>query len=253
MALLQFGHVNWRRCARLERCRRWPCGAFRQPLLDEARARWRRIWLAARRAPSQEDARCATAAHRHGHDAELDALRDVQSGGSAFLLDLEARERARTGIANLRVLFNRVHGYAIEVGSAQTHKVPDDWRRRQTLKNGERYTSPELKRFEDQALSAGGRARWRASGGATRPCSTRCSRTSRRAGEALARALAHTTCWPAGRARDDAGWCRPEFVAIRASTSTPAATLWSRPGWPKPAAATSSPTTAGSTREPEWR
>jgi DNA mismatch repair protein MutS len=69
-------------------------------------------------------------------------------------LDLETRERERTGIANLRVEFNKVHGFFIEVTNGQADKVPDDYRRRQTLKNAERYITPELKAFEDKALSA---------------------------------------------------------------------------------------------------
>jgi len=72
----------------------------------------------------------------------------------AFLLDLEARERARTGIPNLRVQFNKVHGFYIEVTQSQAGKVPADYQRRQTLKNAERYITPELKAFEDKALSA---------------------------------------------------------------------------------------------------
>ncbi len=76
----------------------------------------------------------------------------------AFLLELEARERERTGIANLRVEYNRVHGFYIEVTHAHADKVPDDYRRRQTLKNAERYITPELKAFEDKALSAQERA-----------------------------------------------------------------------------------------------
>src|SRR5581483_9162348 len=75
-----------------------------------------------------------------------------------FLAELEARERARTGIANLRVAYNSVHGYYIEVTNAQATKVPTDYRRRQTLKNAERYITPELKAFEDKALSARDRA-----------------------------------------------------------------------------------------------
>ena len=75
-----------------------------------------------------------------------------------FLVDLEARERTRTGIGNLRVEYNRVHGFYIEVTHGQTIKVPDDYRRRQTLKNAERYITPELKTFEDKALSARDRA-----------------------------------------------------------------------------------------------
>ncbi|MBB2918104.1 DNA mismatch repair protein MutS [Cupriavidus alkaliphilus] len=93
-----------------------------------------------------------------GFDTELDELRDISENCGQFLIDLEARERARTGIANLRVEFNRVHGFYIEVTNGQADKVPDDYRRRQTLKNAERYITPELKAFEDKALSAQDRA-----------------------------------------------------------------------------------------------
>ena len=95
---------------------------------------------------------------RDGFDAELDELRGLQSNASGFLLDLEKRERERTGINNLRVEYNRVHGFYIEVTQGQLDKVPDDYRRRQTLKNAERYITPELKVFEDKALSAGERS-----------------------------------------------------------------------------------------------
>ncbi|MCF8156813.1 MAG: DNA mismatch repair protein MutS [Rhodoferax sp.] len=93
-----------------------------------------------------------------GFDAELDELRAIQTNCDSFLLDLETREKARTGIANLRVQFNRVHGFFIEVSQGQLDKVPDDYRRRQTLKNAERFITPELKAFEDKALSAQERA-----------------------------------------------------------------------------------------------
>jgi len=93
-----------------------------------------------------------------GYDAELDELRAIQNDCGAFLLDLESRERARTGIANLKVEYNRVHGFYIEVTQANAAKVPEDYRRRQTLKNAERYITPELKAFEDKALSAQERA-----------------------------------------------------------------------------------------------
>lgn len=93
-----------------------------------------------------------------GFDAELDELRAIQTNCDDFLLDLEQRERARTGIANLRVQFNKVHGFYIEVTQGQVDKVPDDYRRRQTLKNAERFITPELKAFEDKALSAQERA-----------------------------------------------------------------------------------------------
>jgi DNA mismatch repair protein MutS len=96
-----------------------------------------------------------------GVDAELDDLRQLRDHSGQFLVDLEARERQRTGIANLRVEYNRVHGFYIEVTQGQVAKVPDDYRRRQTLKNAERFITPELKAFEDKALSAQERARAR--------------------------------------------------------------------------------------------
>ncbi len=93
-----------------------------------------------------------------GYDDELDGFRAIQNNGGEFLVQLEARERARTGIATLKVEYNRVHGFYIEVTHANTEKIPDDYRRRQTLKNAERYITPELKTFEDMALSAQDRA-----------------------------------------------------------------------------------------------
>src|SRR4029079_7003016 len=93
-----------------------------------------------------------------GHDGELDQLRAIMQTCCAFLLRLETTERARTGIANLRVQYNKVHGFYIEVTQGQAAKVPADYQRRQTLKNAERYITPELKAFEDKALSAQERA-----------------------------------------------------------------------------------------------
>ena len=93
-----------------------------------------------------------------GYDAGLDELRKLQTHSGEFLVTLEAREKARTGIPNLRVAYNHVHGYYIEVTNSHAGKVPDDYRRRQTLKNAERYITPELKAFEDKALSARDRA-----------------------------------------------------------------------------------------------
>ena len=93
-----------------------------------------------------------------GHDESLDELRGINQNCDAFLLALEARERERTAIANLRVQYNKVHGFYIEVSQGQVAKVPADYRRRQTLKNAERFITPELKAFEDQALSAQERA-----------------------------------------------------------------------------------------------
>ena len=93
-----------------------------------------------------------------GYDADLDELRAIGSDSGSYLLELEARERERTGIANLKVQYNRVHGYYIEVSQGQLQRVPDDYKRRQTLKNAERFITPELKAFEDKALSAADRA-----------------------------------------------------------------------------------------------
>jgi len=93
-----------------------------------------------------------------GVDAELDELRALQTNHGDFLVALEARERERTGIANLRVEFNKVHGFYIELTASHTGKAPADYVRRQTLKNAERYITPELKAFEDKVLSANERA-----------------------------------------------------------------------------------------------
>ena len=93
-----------------------------------------------------------------GYDAELDELRSLQNNCGEFLLQLEMREKERTGIPTLKVEYNRVHGFYIEVTHAHSEKIPDDYRRRQTLKNAERYVTPELKAFEDKALAAKDRA-----------------------------------------------------------------------------------------------
>ncbi|KPK03794.1 MAG: DNA mismatch repair protein MutS [Betaproteobacteria bacterium SG8_39] len=145
-----------------------------------------------------------------GYDPQLDELRALQSNAGAFLIELESRERARSGIANLKVAYNQVHGYYIEVGRASADRVPEDYRRRQTLKNAERYVTPELKAFEDKALSANERA----------------LALERRLYEALleqllpevpvlqriARALAQTDVLTAFAAVALAGnYCRPEF------------------------------------------
>jgi DNA mismatch repair protein MutS len=93
-----------------------------------------------------------------GHDRELDELRLLSTNADQFLVELEARERAETGIANLKVGYNRVHGYYIELSKGQTDKAPAHYTRRQTLTGAERYITEELKRFEDQVLSARERA-----------------------------------------------------------------------------------------------
>ncbi len=98
---------------------------------------------------------------RSGHDEQLDQLRTLARNADGFLAELEARERVRTGIANLKVGYNRVHGYYIEITRSRGEQIPPEYSRRQTLKGVERYISEELKRFEDQVLSARERAQAR--------------------------------------------------------------------------------------------
>ncbi len=93
-----------------------------------------------------------------GYDAELDDLRSLQTNHGDFLLQFEAREKERTGIANLKVEYNSVHGFYIEISRTQAENAPPEYRRRQTLKNVERFITPELKVFEDKVLSANERA-----------------------------------------------------------------------------------------------
>lgn len=89
-----------------------------------------------------------------GYDAELDELRALQNNHDDFLRRLEVEEKQKTGITNLKVEYNKIHGFYIEVSRLQSHLVPTTYQRRQTLKNTERYITPELKAFEDRALSA---------------------------------------------------------------------------------------------------
>ena len=93
-----------------------------------------------------------------GYNAELDELRAMAAGANEYLQQLELREKARTGINTLKVDYNKVHGFYIEVTKANSHLVPADYVRRQTLKNNERYIIPELKAYEDKALTAQSRA-----------------------------------------------------------------------------------------------
>ncbi|MDG0832252.1 DNA mismatch repair protein MutS [Pelomonas saccharophila] len=147
-----------------------------------------------------------------GFDAELDELRGIQQNCDGFLLDLETRERARTGIANLRVQFNRVHGFYIEVTQGQVDKVPMDYQRRQTLKNAERYITPELKAFEDKALSANERALAREKLLYEQVIDALISRLEPLA--ALGRTLAGLDALAALAERAiTLNWCRPEFVS----------------------------------------
>ena len=93
-----------------------------------------------------------------GFDAELDELRNLSSNAGDFLTRLELQEQQRTGLSTLKVGYNRVHGYYIELSRVQSESVPADYIRRQTLKNAERYITPELKVFEDKVLSANSKA-----------------------------------------------------------------------------------------------
>ena len=147
-----------------------------------------------------------------GVDSELDELRGINQNCDAFLLELEQRERTRTGIGNLRVMFNKVHGFHIEVTASNLSRVPADYQRRQTLKNAERFITPELKAFEDKALSAQERAlaseKWLYEQllDALQPHLRELS--------ALAEALASLDALAALAERAQSlNWCRPEFVA----------------------------------------
>jgi DNA mismatch repair protein MutS len=93
-----------------------------------------------------------------GYDAELDELRDIATNADQYLIDLETRERTRSGIPTLKVGYNRIHGYYIEITRAQAANAPVDYTRRQTLKGVERYITPELQEFEGKVLSARDRA-----------------------------------------------------------------------------------------------
>lgn len=93
-----------------------------------------------------------------GYDQELDELLAISENAGDYLIKLEEQEKSRTGLSTLKVGYNRVHGYYIEISRLQAHTVPDNYIRRQTLKNAERFITPELKAFEDKALSARDRA-----------------------------------------------------------------------------------------------
>jgi DNA mismatch repair protein MutS len=93
-----------------------------------------------------------------GYDNELDALQKLSENAGQYLVDLEKREREQTGISTLKVGFNRIHGYHIEISRGQAKQVPSHYIRRQTLTNAERFITPELKEFEDKALSARSKA-----------------------------------------------------------------------------------------------
>ena len=93
-----------------------------------------------------------------GYDEDLDELREISENAADFLVQLENEEREKTGLSTLKVGYNRVHGYYIEISRAQSEQAPAHYVRRQTLKNAERFITPELKTFEDKALSSKSRA-----------------------------------------------------------------------------------------------
>ncbi|WP_180112757.1 DNA mismatch repair protein MutS [Acinetobacter sp. YH12131] len=93
-----------------------------------------------------------------GFDSQLDELRKIRDHAGQFLIDLEVKERQESGIPTLKIGYNRVSGYYIELTRAQAEQVPEHYIRRQTLKNAERYITPELKSFEDKVLSSESRA-----------------------------------------------------------------------------------------------
>ena len=95
---------------------------------------------------------------RYGFDETLDELRNLEHNASNFLIEFEQQEKEQTGIAHLRVKYNRVHGYFIELNKNLADQVPSHYQRRQTLKAAERYTTPELKAFEDKILGAKSKA-----------------------------------------------------------------------------------------------
>ncbi|MCY4015203.1 MAG: DNA mismatch repair protein MutS [Gammaproteobacteria bacterium] len=119
------------------------------PTLDEERALLDRALVDDPPATTREGGMI-----RRGYDAELDRLKDLTENAADWLAALEVRERDRTGIATLKVGYNRVHGYYIETPRAAADAVPAEYVRRQTLKNAERYIMPELKHFEDEALTS---------------------------------------------------------------------------------------------------
>ena len=146
-----------------------------------------------------------------GFDAALDELRGISQNCDAYLLDMESRERARTGINNLRVQYNKVHGFYIEVTSSGLDRVPADYQRRQTLKNAERFITPELKAFEDKALSAQERSLAREKLLYEQVLDTLLLHMAPLS--ALGRALATLDALAALAERATTlNWCRPEFV-----------------------------------------
>src|SRR5204863_6707242 len=91
---------------------------------------------------------------RDGVDRELDELRSISRSGKQIIAEMETAERARTGIGSLKVRYNRVFGYYIEISKSNLHAVPPDYHRKQTIAGGERYITPALKEYEEKVLGA---------------------------------------------------------------------------------------------------
>ncbi|CAN5442043.1 DNA mismatch repair protein MutS [soil metagenome] len=147
-----------------------------------------------------------------GIDAELDEARALRDGHGDYLVDLERRERERSTIPTLRVEFNRLHGFFIEVPTSQSARVPADYVRRQTLKNAERYTTPELRAFESKMFGASERALareralWEELLDALAPTIS-CL-------QSISRAVARIDCLHSlATIAEECRWVRPEFVA----------------------------------------
>lgn len=144
-----------------------------------------------------------------GYDAELDEHRGLAENAGDYLVQLELRERERTGLANLKVGYNRVHGYFIELPRAQAQQAPADYIRRQTLKNAERFIIPELKEFEDKAL-AKSRALSRENGFTT-SCLTSLTRSLTRYSEPPRRSPSWMCCVPLLNALRHLTGCAPPW------------------------------------------
>ena len=147
-----------------------------------------------------------------GFDPELDELRALSENANQFLIDLETREKERTGIPTLKVGYNRVHGYYIEISKVHADKAPENYTRRQTLKAAERYITPELKDFEDKVLSARERALAREKALYEKLLETLRDRLQPLQKSAQAIAALDTLCCFAERA-DQLNYCQPELMA----------------------------------------
>ena len=151
---------------------------------------------------------------RAGYDAELDKLRSISRDGRKWIADYQARERQRTGIENLRVEYNRVFGYYIHITNANASKVPSNYVRKQTLKNAERYVTPELREYESQVLSAqerGCELEFQIFTDLRRTLAAQASRL-----QATARALAEADVFAAlAEAAEENGYVRPEVDSSR--------------------------------------